>query len=225
MSDSTLTGNISIIYTATNMNKLTNITELTEMIGISISDSEACKEDIENLEVDFQKKYIKDISYDDLSDENKNMFTNIKNDMLFFRKRTFIKTIFSNIEGILYATKQIILENRDRIDNDKDIINLQEKRYEGSSKDKLKEIVVYPNFLDNIKLVFKYYKILYSPNYNLNNFYTELDKQNFVKDIRNNVTHPKQMAYLKVTDEELENCKYFDTWFYREYSKLLENES
>lgn len=195
------------------------------MIRISISDSETCKEDIENLEDDFQKRNLKNIDYGKLSDRDKNIFLDIKNDMLLFRKRTFIKTIFSNIEGILYAAKQTILEDKDKIESDKDIINLQEKRYEGSSKDRLKEIIVYPNFLDNIKLVFKYYRSLHSPKYDLNNFYTQLDKYKIVKDIRNKVTHPKYTTDLIVTDEELGKCKEFDSWFFSEFRKLLENES
>jgi hypothetical protein len=207
------------------MQELTNISELTEMIRVSISDNETCEEDLESLDLDFQQRILKNTNYDELSNKDKEMLANIKDDMLFFRKRAFIKTIISNIDGILYATKQIILESKDKITNDKDIINLQEIRYEGSAKSKLKEIPVYPNFIENLKLVFRYYKTLYSPNYNLEKFYSGLEQYKIVKEIRNKIIHPKNTANLNVSDEELEKCKEFYSWFYTEYRKLLENDS
>lgn len=206
------------------MNELINRKEVSEMVRISISDISTCLEDIENFESDFQKRYMKDINYEGLSNSDKKILTKVKNDVYLFRKRTLIKTVFSNIDGIIYATKQLLLEDRDKIDDD-DIIRLQEKKYEGPSHNRLKEIPVFSkNFIENIKLTFKCYKKYRFPNYNLDNFYTELDKYKIVKEIRNKVTHPKHSSDLNVSDDELEKCRVFDTWFFKEYRRLIELE-
>jgi len=192
--------------------------ELIDMIGVSITDSETCKKDIENLDNDFPQRYLTKLEYKELSEVEKD---NIKNELILFRRRTYIKTIFSNIEGILYTTKQLILKNRDKITKDEELIKLQEKKYEGSSKDRLKEIIKRTGFLENMKLVFKYYKTFYSPDYSIDKFYTKLDQFKSVKDIRDKIVHPKDSLELNISIEELNKCKEFSEWFFSEFKKLL----
>ncbi len=204
------------------MQIIDNINQILNMIGGSISDVSSCDEDFENIEEDFIRRY-PDYTKPDISEDYKTMLENIKKDFILFRKRTYVKTVFQYIEGILFAMKRIILEHIDDL-KDSDIIRLQEYKLVGPSIDKLKEESVWLSLEENLKFTFNKYGKIRAQNYQTKFDCVEADIFKECVKIRNRITHPKQSDDMIISDEELGKVRASQDWFFKILYELQKHE-
>ncbi|MEO8399017.1 MAG: hypothetical protein ABI550_04280 [Ignavibacteriaceae bacterium] len=198
-----------------------SLDQLIDMLGGSISDISFCNEDIEKLGEDFDMRYP---DYSSASPKIKIMLDNIKNDIKLFRKRTYVRTVFSYIEGMLFAMKRILLEDYEDL-NDEDIIKLQEYRLVGANAEKLQKKPVFIDLKENMKFTFDKYGKIRANNYQTD--FNSNDWENFKKciKIRNKITHPKHSDDLIVTDEEYKKVQMAHDWFFKILNKLQKEEN
>lgn len=204
------------------MKAIDNIDQILNMVGGSISDVSSCEEDFENIDEDFIRRY-PDYTKPDISEDYKTMLENIKKDFILFRKRTYVKTVFQYIEGILFAMKRIILEHLDDL-KDSDIIRLQEYKMVGSSIDKLKEEPVWLSLEENIKFTFNKYGKVRAQNYQTKFDCAEWGIFKECMKIRNRITHPKHSDDMIISEEELSKIKTSHDWFFKILNELQEHE-
>ena len=72
------------------------------------------------------------------------MIKEFKSDFIQFRRRTYVRTVFANIEGVVFAIKRKILEYGKGKLSTEEKIKLQEKQYCGPNK---KELVEKPGII------------------------------------------------------------------------------
>ena len=92
------------------MNEIEKLDQLIDMLGTSITDVESCKEDLKHLDEDFLIRY-PDYENPILLPRDIEILDEIKSEYLYFRRRNYVKTVFSPIEGILFAMKRILLNH------------------------------------------------------------------------------------------------------------------
>ena len=205
------------------MEPIDNIQQILDMVGGSISDVSSCDEDFENIEADFIRRY-PDYIKPDISEEYKTMLENIKQDFILFRKRTYVKTVFQYIEGILFAMKRIILEHIDDL-KDKDIIRLQEYKLVGPSIDKLKEEPVWLSLEENLRFTFNKYGKVRAKDYQTKLDCTEWDVFKECIKIRNRITHPKLSSDMIISDKEVSEIRASHDWFFKILNELQAHEN
>jgi hypothetical protein len=204
------------------MDVIDNIQQILDMVGGSISDVSSCDEDFENIDDDFVRRY-PNYTKPGISEEYKTMLENIKKDFILFRKRTYVKTVFQYVEGILFAMKRIILEHIDDL-KDSEIIRLQEFKMVGLSIDKLKEEPVWLSLEENIKFTFNRYGKVRAQNYQTRFDCAEWDIFKECIKIRNRITHPKHSSEMIITDEDVIKVKASYDWFFKILNELQQHE-
>ncbi|MDP4194822.1 MAG: hypothetical protein Q8940_07225 [Bacteroidota bacterium] len=180
------------------MDPLENIDQVLKMIGNSIDDVSRCEYDLLNIDQDFVSRF-PDYANPDISKEAKEILTRIKESTKLFRKRTYIRTVFSYFEGIIFAMKRILMQHSENFKS-KDLEKLNDT----------KKI----SLDDNLKYTFKKYCELRT-----NYFYIDFNCSEWSKFkecivIRNKITHPKHSDDLCVKDEDLEKVKDAYEWFF-----------
>lgn len=204
------------------MDELEKLDQLVEMLGASISDVSSCEEDLKYLDEDFLLRY-PDYNKIDLSSEGKKMLDNIKSDYLNFRRRNYVKTVFSSIEGILFAMKRILLNHCENL-TDEEIIKLQEYKLVGPTENKLKKEVYFLSANENVKFVIRTYEKV-KTNEMVTNFKCN-DWEEFIKSIsiRNRITHPKNSNDLLISENEMRIVMKAHDWFFKVFNELEKNE-
>lgn len=204
------------------MKEIRNLDELLDILSKSISDISFCDDDLKNVHQDFKKKY-PDYFSKSVSPKMKGFLINIKKDLIQFRRRTYIRTAFAYIEGVLFAMKRILLENADKLSIE-EVIKLQEYKLEGSDKNHLTKKHIFTSIENNLKFTIRLYEKIRIINYktDLSNYHWE----EFCKAIgvRNKITHPKRGKNLIVTRNELNLVKESYNWFHNCLIKLEQKE-
>ncbi|PJB00506.1 MAG: hypothetical protein CO128_00465 [Ignavibacteriales bacterium CG_4_9_14_3_um_filter_30_11] len=204
------------------MNEIEKLDQLIDMLGASISDVESCKEDIKHLDEDFLQRY-PDYSNPNLSSDWKKMLDNIKSDYLYFRRRNYVKTVFSSIEGILFAMKRILLIHSDKL-SDEEIINLQEYKLVGPPEHKLKKKIHFLKTDENVKFVIRTYEKAKTTGFTTNLKEDDWEKFRLSIEIRNRITHPKHSSDLLISEDEIETVMQAHDWFFKVFNDLQKNE-
>ena len=186
------------------------LNDLRQIIRRSMSDIVFCDQDILDLEDNFRLIH-KIPKGGKLSETLRQM----RRDLIDFRRRNYIKTVFSSFEAIIWGMKNILLEQKQLIKAPKLLIELQGFKLEGPNKKNLtkkpmktgleKSIKVTINAFDTFILKGKSHNIFSSD---------EWEKfKNAIK-IRDRITHPKSPKDLKVSVKELELVRDCYYWFF-----------
>lgn len=204
------------------MNEREKLGQLIDMLGASISDVESCREDLKHLEDDFLRRY-PDYANPELSSLIKGDLDIIKSEYLYFRRRNYVKTVFSSIEGILFSMKRILLSHYKEL-SDEEIIKLQEYKLVGANENKLKKELFLLRMKDNVKFVIRTYEKVKT-----NGFVTNLkagDWKKFILSIkiRNRITHPKHSSDLLISEDELKIVQEAYDWFFNVLNELKKQE-
>lgn len=204
------------------MDEMEKLDQLIDMLGASIYDVSSCEEDLKYLDEDSLVRY-PDYNKTDLSSEGKKMLDSIKLDYLNFRRRNYVKTVFSSIEGILFAMKRILLNHSENL-SDEEIIKLQEYKLVGPTESKLKKEMHFLRANENVKFVIRTYEKV-KTNGMVTNFKCK-DWEEFVKSIsiRNRITHPKNSNDLLITENEMKIVMQAHDWFFKVLNELEKNE-
>lgn len=205
------------------MNEIEKLDQLIDMLGASISDVESCKEDLKHLDDDFLVRY-RNYNNPDLLSSDKEILDGIKSEYLYFRRRNYVKTVFSSIEGILFAMKRILLSHSKNL-SDEEIIKLQEYKLVGPNEINLKKEILFLRTDENVKFVIRTYEKVKT-----NGVITNLkcdDWEGFRKsiEIRNRITHPKHSKDLLVSEDEMKVIEEAHEWFFKVFHNLQNNET
>jgi len=155
-----------------------------------------------------------------------------------FSRRSGVKTLFTYLEGHLYAFKQATLalecellpcsplpgmrETRIVIFSDEEKAMLEEFTYEMSGSGKARRQTYYPRFEDNIRFIIRaFHKAIRLESK------VDLDCQGWnqlieSQRIRNRITHPKSVNDLSVTDADLDTVNDGINWYEDAVSSMLE---
>lgn len=193
------------------MTDLDKLDEVINMLGASISDVESCEEDFKYLDQDFLLRF-PDYKDENLSVEAKKILQEIKEYYKFFRRRNFVKTVFSSIEGNLFAMNRILLEESNLTDGE--TIKLQEYEFIGPTEDKLRKKPYFLSMDENVKFVIRTFE-KFNPKETSVDFNGD-DWNNFKEavKIRNRITHPKHSSDLLISENEIEIIRNSYHWFY-----------
>jgi len=138
-------------------------------------------------------------------------------------RRVFIKSLFSYIEGVCFALKQVTLVLcSDLSIGEKNL--LEEVEYYLNNKGELWENKKHLKPEYNLKFAFK----MYAKAWKADDFKLEISTQGWEhykksKEVRNRITHPKNSSDLIIKDKEIEDTFKALDWFYGSLSDLFES--
>lgn len=160
-----------------------------------------------------------------------------------FTRRMVVKTMFTYLEGHLYALKQVILDfehilnpwqlqgikdSRIVLFTDEERAMLEEYTYDLSSGGVARKTLYLPRFADNIKFAFTLFqravRLEDTVNYNSEGWQRLLESQK----IRNRLTHPRSTESLSVVEAEVATVEKGVAWYDNNVDALfhrLEHES
>jgi len=135
-----------------------------------------------------------------------------------FYRRLFLRNVYSVIETYLHVTKEIIkfkitVEGIDKNDLSwQEIVILNEKKVILDNKGNAKTVDEFHNFEQSLKFTFNAYAKVFNankPDYSDNKYriFINLSKR------RNDITHPKSIENLRITDQEMRDIISALEWF------------
>lgn len=134
-----------------------------------------------------------------------------------FTRRSFIRNVFSFIEGNIYMLKQEILvklrHSRLIKLEPEEILALKEESPSVDKNGKIKAITKYVDLLSNIRVTFRYYTKIFDFKYDLDvskNYWHIF--QSSLK-VRHRITHPKVESDMNISDQELVDTYISYFWF------------
>jgi|MudIll2142460700_1097286.scaffolds.fasta_scaffold62249_2 hypothetical protein len=138
-----------------------------------------------------------------------------------FAKRTYLRTFFSFVEGVLFARQTVILRYVEftpqsvpqRFDVAEQIL-LREVEYEldDNGSVKIKE-GRYPAFLRRVRFIFSMWAKHYGKACTVDYSGTGWEAFREVQAIRNRITHPRRESHLMISDIEMFKIKGALEWF------------
>ncbi|MES2373406.1 MAG: hypothetical protein V4557_12550 [Bacteroidota bacterium] len=140
-----------------------------------------------------------------------------KNEDSQFARRTYIRSIFSCLEGTIWILKDVCFNAKPQTGVRKmsvaEYTMLKEISFELKNNGDVKSAVKFLRLPDNLKFTFKMLNKLFKCNIDL-----EIGKKNWTNfietlEIRNRITHPKDSTSFTITDSEIAQCKETSGWF------------
>jgi len=138
----------------------------------------------------------------------------MRKDLIDFRRRNFIRNVFSSIEATIWCMKNILLEKKEILKSS-DIIKLQEYKLVGPNKKNLELILYKIGLEESIKLTIKRFDEIILNKKNTNIFDNK-NWENFkiALKIRHRITHPKSNIDLRVSKGETDLVRACYFWFF-----------
>ncbi|HZL78243.1 MAG TPA: hypothetical protein VFC17_05270 [Candidatus Limnocylindrales bacterium] len=157
-----------------------------------------------------------------------------------FSKRVLVKTIFTYLEGHIYAFKQTVLAMEEILKHpmsgliprsvkswvalfsDQEKAMLQEFTYEMGSGGKACKRNYSPRFEDNIKFLIKTFHAAIELESKIDFQSEGWDRMKKTRGIRNRLTHPKTPADLNISDEDIKTAGLAIGWYQATVSSMLD---
>ena len=141
-----------------------------------------------------------------------------KLDVQQYSRRVYVRTLFAMIEGVTYAMKQalFVIARNFSISGEitiPDLVILKGSTFDLNDKGEFLEKEKYFRIKDDLKFTVKATnRILGS---NIEHGFNTKDWANFVSmvKIRNNVTHPKNLVDISISDNDLKCIRSLNSWF------------
>ncbi|MCS4168521.1 hypothetical protein [Sphingobacterium sp. BIGb0116] len=134
-----------------------------------------------------------------------------------FARRTYIRSIFSCIEGTISILKDVCLKAKPqegkRYISIEEFVLLKEASYELGNNGKAKTTTKFLKLTDNIKFTFNILNRLFNSEIDLKLGKKEWSNLLESIEVRNRITHPKNSNSFTITDEEITKCKDTISWF------------
>ena len=135
-----------------------------------------------------------------------------------YSRRVYVRTLFAMIDGAAYSMKQAVfaitrnLGNPGNL-NDSDLVNLKELTFFLDDNGEVREKKKYLRLPDNLKFTIESVNRVLGASIKLG--IDTQDWTNFIRSvkIRNNITHPKNLADLVISDKDLECIRSVNSWF------------
>jgi hypothetical protein len=133
-----------------------------------------------------------------------------------FARRTFVRSVFAFVEGVVFRLKQMALEASSELQvslSIPEVAVLSEETYELNDKGEPSAKSNYPQLPRNTKFAFKIVAYVFSINYKL-----KIDDSGWASfleaiKIRNRLMHPKTIQETSISDEDLEIVGKALMWF------------
>jgi hypothetical protein len=134
-----------------------------------------------------------------------------------FARRTYIRSIFSCIEGTIWILKDVCFNAKPikgkRTMSVAEYALLKEESFELKNSGEPSTSAKFLRLPDNIKFTFKTINKLFRSEIDL-----KIDKKDWTDfleslEIRHRITHPKKAISFVITDKEIERCKNTSSWF------------
>jgi len=160
-----------------------------------------------------------------------------------FTRRTLVKTLFTYLEGHLFAFKQLLLsleyqlapalpyprmETKIVLYSEEERAMLEEFSYDLASGGRARRHTYNPRFGDNVKFAFSMFhkatRLADDLNFNCEGWTRLLEAQ----EIRNRLTHPKLVEFLAITEQEVKIVEIGIKWYESTMERMMakfENES
>jgi hypothetical protein len=136
-------------------------------------------------------------------------------------RRVMVRSSFAFIEATIYALKNIVAKSPRATLNHKDVMMTSEVTYDLSESGDIQERPAKIRLAPNVKYAFKLFKRQFGISYDLDvggepwQFFL-----NSIK-VRDRITHPKQLADLSVSDDELVKVFIVTDWFTNNFGEIL----
>ena len=144
-----------------------------------------------------------------------------------FARRVYIRSVFAYIEGSVWILKNVCLNTKPKNGKARkvsvaEIAILLEESYQLKNNGNIRITKNNVKLLENLKFTFKYINHLFTGKIDL-----QLDTENGVhlkiaKEIRNRLTHPKQVSDLTISDKEIYICQKVCGWFIEKTQSAIE---
>lgn len=134
-----------------------------------------------------------------------------------FARRTYIRSIFSCIEGVIWILKDVCFNAKPlkgkRTISVAEYALLKDESYDLKNNGETATSSKFLRLSDNIKFTFKTINKLFRSEIELK--IGKKEWTNFLEsiEIRNRITHPKKTTSFTITDEEITICKKTSGWF------------
>lgn len=134
-----------------------------------------------------------------------------------FARRTYIRSIFSCIEGTIWLLKDVCFNAKPmkgvRTMSVAEYALLKEESYELKNNGEAAISAKFLRLPDNIKFTFRIINKLFRSEIDLK--IGKKDWTDFLEslEIRHRITHPKKATSFEITDKEIERCKNTSSWF------------
>jgi hypothetical protein len=131
-------------------------------------------------------------------------------------RRISVRTLFSNIEAICYRLKLSALPFAEaktvKLENE-EIAMINEESYFLADNGAAKIKKVYPKFTSNLQFTFKVYARVLGSDFKLDVESDKWDKFREAIDIRNRITHPKNLSDMKISKDDFRKATNAYNWF------------
>jgi hypothetical protein len=134
-----------------------------------------------------------------------------------FARRTYIRSIFSALEGTVWLLKTACLAAVDatgkQLFTPAELALLREESYELRSNGEIKVSAKFLKLPDNIRFIYKFINKRFNSNIDTGSGGKKWEQFLISLEIRNRITHPKNTTAFIISDEETEICKGTSQWF------------
>lgn len=141
-----------------------------------------------------------------------------------FGRRIYIRTLFAHIEGITFQMKQDVLhiyEIKGWRCSEGELALLKEEAYELDDKGEVYVQMKPLQLRKNMRFAFKMFSHALGIDYELDVSSEGWSSLKESINIRNNITHPKHLDDLSISDEQLSTAKKADIWYALSIHRLL----
>lgn len=193
------------------MNIMDQLDQFLEVFKIISADLETSYTELEKYEEPLVKKEPEFFNKENIIQTEDWVVNLLKDSDLQFRRRNYLRTFFSYLEGTLWQLSQILITNFSNNLNEKDILYLQEMRKKDNNGIKLEKRRI--GLLKRILFVFnKLDKMVEAKSRIVEN---GKDWKNFknVKTIRDKITHPKVPEDLNLSSGNIIRINQAHKWF------------
>lgn len=140
-----------------------------------------------------------------------------KNPKSQFARRTYIRSIFSCLEGTVWILKDVCFKAKPtsgkRTMSVAEFSLLKEVSYELKNNGEIGTSAKFLRLPDNIRFTFKTINKLFKSEIDLGIGKKSWNEFLEALEVRNRITHPKQATSFIITDKEIEACKNTSSWF------------
>jgi hypothetical protein len=145
-----------------------------------------------------------------------------------YHRRAYVRAVFAWLEGDIFQWRFLALYRHDNIkptfSNEAELFLLREKRYSLDKRGKPKEYNEFLSpFAESMRFSFEMFTYALEVSYQLDVGNHGWEALQWSVDIRNKITHPKNIGDLEITDSQLEQVRKAVVW-YREQNRELAEE-
>lgn len=141
-----------------------------------------------------------------------------------YSRRVYVRTLFAAIEGVTYAMKQALFaigRSSQKLEI-RELFVLKESAFDLNNKGEIQERPKYFRIPENLQFTVSCIERVLGSYIDIG--IGTQDWTNFIRivKLRNDVTHPKNLSDINISDENLEHIRSVKLWFERIVTEMME---